>query len=100
MFFAYFSFKYKKAYDPWAYKREKKYSFMLVEHLFLAVQVPHLIEHGFYEMHTDVLWLTSFSGEMVIYAFFLGFFSPSRQMIDKDMNDKRLTKSYKPHNEP
>ena len=25
------------------------------------------------------LWLMSFSGEMVIYAFFLGFYSPSRQ---------------------
>ena len=35
--------------------------------------------HGFYEWHTDVLWLTSFSGEMVIYASLLGFVSPSHQ---------------------
>ena len=44
-----------------------------------AVKVLHLIEHGFYELHTDVLWLMSFSGEMVIYVFLLEFFSPSRQ---------------------
>ena len=39
----------------------------------------HLIEHGFYELHIDVLWLMSFYGEMVIYVFFLGFSSHSRQ---------------------
>ena len=41
---------------------------------FLVVQVLHLIEHSFYELHTYVLLLTSFSGEMVIYAFLVGFF--------------------------
>ena len=35
--------------------------------------------HGFYEWHTNVLWLTSFSSEMVIYASLLGFVSPSHQ---------------------
>ena len=39
----------------------------------------HFTEHCFNELHTDVLWLTSFSGEMVIYAFLLGFSSPSCQ---------------------
>ena len=43
------------------------------------MQVLHLTEHGFYELHIDVLWLMSFYGEMVIYVFFLGFSSSSRQ---------------------
>ena len=43
------------------------------------MQVLHLIKHGFYELHIDVLWLNSFSSEMVIYAFLLGFYSPFRQ---------------------
>ena len=60
----------------------------------------HLTEHSFYELHTDILWLTSFSGEMFIYVFFLEFVSSSHQKSDKDMNDTRLTKSYKSHNEP
>ena len=47
-------------------------------YLVFAMQVLHLTKHGFYELHTDV-WLTSFSDEMVIYAFLLGFFSLSRQ---------------------
>ena len=42
---------------------------MLAKHVFLTVQVLYLTEHGFYELHTDVLWLTSFSGEMIIYVF-------------------------------
>ena len=50
-----------------------------LEHPYFVVQVLHLTKHSFYELHTDVLRLTSFSGEMVIYAFLLGFFSPSRQ---------------------
>ena len=29
----------------------------------------YTLPHDFYELHTDVLWLTSFSGEMIIYAF-------------------------------
>ena len=33
------------------------------------MQVLYLTEHGFYELHADVLWLTSFSDEMIIYAF-------------------------------
>ena len=57
--------------------REKKYPFMLAKHLFFAMQVLHLTEHDFYELHTDVSWLTSFSGQMVINAFLLGFYSPS-----------------------
>ena len=61
----------------------------------------HLIKHGFYELHTDVLWLTSFSGEMVVDAILLGFFLVFlAKKSDKDMNDKRLTKSYKSYNEP
>ena len=44
-----------------------------------VVQVLHLTKYGFYELHIDVLWLTSFSGEMVIYAFFLEFSSTSRR---------------------
>ena len=43
------------------------------------MQVLHFIEHSFYELHTDVLWLMSFSGEIVIYAFLLGFSNPSHQ---------------------
>ena len=43
------------------------------------MQVLHLTKHGFYELQIDVLWLTSFSGEMVIYAILLGFSSPSLQ---------------------
>ena len=50
---------------------------MLAKHLFFAMQVLHLTEHDFYELHTDVSWLTSFSGQMVINAFLLGFYSPS-----------------------
>ena len=52
---------------------------MKAKHLVFAVQVLYLIEHGFYELHIDVVWLTSFSDEMVIYVFLLGVFSPSRQ---------------------
>ena len=52
---------------------------MKAKHLVFAVQVLHPIEHGFYELHIGVVWLTSFSGEMVIFAFLLGFFSHSRQ---------------------
>ena len=47
---------------------------MQAKHPDFAVQVLHLTEHNFYELHTYVLWLMSFSGEMIIYAFFLGFF--------------------------
>ena len=54
---------------------------MLFKHLILVVQVLHLTEHGFYELHTDVEWLTIFSGEMVIYAFLLGFFSHFCQKV-------------------
>ena len=61
--------------DIW--ERDKKYTIILAKHLVLAVQVLHLIEHYFYELHTDVLWLMSFSGKMVIYSFLLGFFSHS-----------------------
>ena len=43
------------------------------------MQVLDLTKHSFYELHIDVLWLTSFSSEIVIYAFFLGFFSPPSQ---------------------
>ena len=52
---------------------------MKAKHLLFIVQVLHLTEHGFYELHTDVEWLTSFSSEMVIYAFLLGFSSPSHK---------------------
>ena len=52
---------------------------MKVKHFFFVMQVLHLTEHGFYEMHTNIVWLTSFSGEMIIYDFLLGFSSPSRQ---------------------
>ena len=52
---------------------------MKAKHLLFIVQVLHLTEHGFYELHTDVVWLASFSGEMIVYAFLLGFFSPSCQ---------------------
>ena len=37
------------------WEREKKYPIMLAKHLVLVVQVLHLTEHGFYELHTDVL---------------------------------------------
>ena len=43
------------------------------------MQVLHLTEHNFYKLHKDVLWLTSFSGELVIYDFLLEFSSPSHQ---------------------
>ena len=43
------------------------------------MQVLHLTEHDFYDLHTYVIWLTSFTGKMVIYAFLLRFSSPSRQ---------------------
>ena len=39
--------------DIW--ERDKKYTIILAKHLVLAVQVLHLIEHYFYELHTDVL---------------------------------------------
>ena len=42
-------------------------------------------------------WLV-FSGKMVIYAFLLVFLVVLVKKNDKDMNDKRLTKSYKSHN--
>ena len=52
---------------------------MKVKYFVFVMQVLHLTEHGFYEMHTNIVWLTSFSGEMIIYDFLLGFSSPSRQ---------------------
>ena len=51
------------------------------------MQVLHFTKHGFYELYTDVLWLMSLSSDKVL---------PIKQS-DKDMNDKRLTKSYKSH---
>ena len=59
------------------WEREKKYLIMLAKHLVFAVQVLHFTEYDFYELHADVLWLTSFNGEMVIYAFLLWFCSHS-----------------------
>ena len=76
MFFAYFSFKHIMHGHIW---EKRKYPIMYDEYPDFVVQVLHLIEHSFYELHIDVLRLISFSGEMVIYAFLLGFFSPSRQ---------------------
>ena len=35
-------------------KREKNYPIMKAKHLIFAMQGLHLIEHGFYELHTDV----------------------------------------------
>ena len=52
---------------------------MKVKHFVFVMQVLHLTEHDFYEMHTNIVWLTSFSGETIIYDFLLGFSSPSRQ---------------------
>ena len=40
--------------------------------------------------HTDVIsWLASNSGEVVIYAFLLGFSSPSRQKSDTSVKYKK-----------
>ena len=77
MFFAYFSFKHIMH----GHIRERKENTQLckLEHPYFVVQVLHFIEHDFYELHTDVLWLMSFSGEMVIYVFLLGFSSPSHK---------------------
>ena len=36
-------------------RERNKYPFMLAKHLFLAVQVLHLTEHSFNELHTCVL---------------------------------------------
>ena len=47
---------------------------MKAKHLVFAMQVLYLTKHGFYELYTDVVGLTSFSGEMVIYAFLFGIF--------------------------
>ena len=55
---------------------------MKAKHLFFIVQVLHLTAHVFYELHIDVVWLASFSSEMVIYAFLLGFFSPPVKQSD------------------
>ena len=47
---------------------------------YLAMQVLHLSEHNFYNLHTCVHdWRSSNSGEMIIYAFLLGFSSPYDQ---------------------
>ena len=59
--------------------RKENVQLCKLEHPYFAVQVLHLTEHDFYELHTDVLCLMSFSGEMVIYVFLLGFSSPSCQ---------------------
>ena len=41
--------------------------------------------------HTDIIsWLTGNNGEMVIYAFLLGFSSPTRQKSDMSVKYKRL----------
>ena len=62
------------------------------------MQVLHLTEHDFYELHTNAWWLTSFSGDMVIFVFLLRFFSPSYQKrVIKIWIIKRLTKSCKSH---
>ena len=77
MFFAYF---FLLSISLMAYRREKKIpNYVSLKHPYFTVQVLHLTKHGFYELHTDVLWLMSFSGKMVIYVFFLVFSSPSRQ---------------------
>ena len=74
---------------------------MQAEHPDFTVQVLHLTEHDFYELHTYVLRLMSFSGKMVIYAFFLGFFySFSVKKSNMNMNDKRSTNYTHHKNEP
>ena len=61
------------------YERKENTQLCKLEHPYFAMQVLHLTEHGFYKLHTYVLWLTSFSSEMVIYAFHLGFSSHSHK---------------------
>ena len=61
IFFAYFSFKYIMH----GHIREKKipnYVSLNILILHFAMQVLHLTKHDFYELHIDVLWLTSVGG--------------------------------------
>ena len=60
----------------------KAFRFFLLFMFFAYFSFKHIIhhnKHGFYESHTDVLWLMSFSGEMIIHVFLLGFSSPFHQ---------------------
>ena len=61
MFFAYFSFKHIMH----GYIREKENTQLCkLEHPYFDMQVLHLTKHSFYELHTNVLWLMSFSSEI------------------------------------
>ena len=80
MFFAYFSLKHIMTYNAWVYKKEREElpnNVSQTSCFCYASDTPY--RYGFYELHIDVLWLTSFSGKMIIYVFLLGFFSHSRQ---------------------
>ena len=65
-FFAY-SF-YFWAYHAWAYKRDREEIPNYVK--------PKTSQFCYDEAHRCYTWLASFSGEVVIYAFLLRFFSP------------------------
>ena len=58
-------------------------------------EIPNYVKqkhHNFaMPKHIDIYsWLAGFSGEMVIYAFLLRFFSPSHQKSDMSVKYKRL----------
>ena len=64
-FFTYFSFKH----SMYGHIRDKR-----------NTQLCKPKHHNFaMSKHTDILWLMSFSGEMIIHVFLLGFFSPFHQ---------------------
>ena len=66
----------------WAYKRKKRNTHWFLTFQFCYVEAHKCHWHCTFAMpkHTGViLWLAGNNGDMVIYAFLLGFSSPSRQ---------------------
>ena len=51
---------------------------------------PQTSQFCYTEAHRYYTWLAGFNGEMIIYVFLLGFFSPSRQKDDMSVKYKRL----------
>ena len=71
IFFAFF-FSFL-AYHAWTYKREREREEIPNSYK------PKISKFCYAEAHKCYTWLAGFSGEMVIYAFLLGIFSPSCQ---------------------
>ena len=77
----FFSFKHNFAYFVWVYKRKKRKYPLYLQTPFSCCASASLYSAWFLWFAHKCLWLASNNGEIVIFAFFLGFFSTYDQNI-------------------